>query len=165
MYTSRVCQVLAAEHQATVELMERLAKLLGAQRATPPNVTEPFTQRLLRELPDAIEAELNRHFDFEEAALFSLLGEIGEAELGEHLTSEHIAMRPLLDDLITQSRRAAQNGFDVAGWQAFRRAGEQIVSLLIEHANKEDLMLLPVLEERLSADEDSELIASYMVEG
>ena len=160
MSASRVCDVLLSEHKATIELFERLLAVLGKYRDAPPG-GDAAVERLMKDLPFAIEAELFRHFEFEEQKLFPLLDDLGESELGEHLTDEHEVMLPLLRELVRLSKEAQSSGFDAARWLAFRRVSEQLAPLLLEHAKKEDLMLVPLLQEQLDAQADLTLHTEY----
>ncbi|MGA7426785.1 MAG: hemerythrin domain-containing protein, partial [Rhodoplanes sp.] len=73
MFSNRISQTLHEEHRATVALMERLDGLIASNRRRPPDAAAPATAQLLRELAGGVEAEVNRHFDFEEQYLFTYL--------------------------------------------------------------------------------------------
>ena len=94
-FTNRICQTLHDEHGATVALMERLEQLLARGRRGAPDKADSNVARLLSDLSTGVEAEVERHFAFEENHLFTYLEAIGDADIGAHLTSEHAAMRPL----------------------------------------------------------------------
>jgi len=70
-------------------------------------------------------------------------------------------MRPLGKELADLARAAAADGFDEAGWQSFRRVGEQLCSRMFEHVQKEEMVLLPLLEENLDAETDARLHNAY----
>src|SRR3974377_217092 len=93
-FANRISQTLHDEHQATVVLMERLERFLGQHRRTPPSNDRDVT-RLLDDLAQAIGAEIDRHFTFEEEQLFTYLDTIGDGAIGAHLAEEHAAMRPI----------------------------------------------------------------------
>src|SRR5271157_929327 len=95
MFFNRISQTLHEEHRATVALIERLDGLVATNRKRPPDTTAPTTAQLLQELAGGVEAEVNRHFDFQEQYLFTYLQTIGDEAIGAHLTDEHSAMRPL----------------------------------------------------------------------
>lgn len=161
MFSSRVCQALHDEHRTTIELTERLEKLLASGRRAPPDVADDFTRRLLRDIPSAVETELARHFDFEESRLFSHLSEIGDAAIGAHLTDEHNVMREQGRELAELARAAAAQGFDGVRWQAFRRAAADLGERLLGHVQKEEMVLLPLLEETLDPEMDATLHDAY----
>lgn len=161
MYSRRVCQVLHDEHRATIELVERLGALLARCRGAPPDVADGSTSWLLREIPSALESEVTRHFDFEEAQLFSYLAAIGDVAIAAHLTGEHEVMRPLGRELGALARAAATRGFDAPGWQAFRRVAGELCERLAGHVQKEEMVLLPLLEENLDPAADARFHEAY----
>jgi len=161
MSSSRICQALHDEHRATIEFTERLEKLLASSRRAPPDVNDDFTQRLLRDIPAAVGPTLLRHFDFEESRLFTILAETGDAAIGAHLTDEHDVMREQGRELAALAREAAAAGFDAARWQAFRRVAADLGARLLGHVQKEEMVLLPLLEETLAPESDAELHLAY----
>jgi hemerythrin-like domain-containing protein len=161
MTATRVCQALHEEHCATIALAERIAGLLERHRRDRPDAHDAATQRLLGEISGAMGEEIARHFDFEEAELFAHLAAAGDVAIGAHLTDEHEAMRPLGQELARLARIAAAGGFDEGGWQAFRRVGEELCNRMLEHVQKEEMVLLPLLEESLDAETDARLYEAY----
>jgi hemerythrin-like domain-containing protein len=161
MFSRRVCQVLHEEHAATLALTERLGAFLKRHRSEPASTDASLTTRLLHDLSRAMETEVTRHFDFEEADLFSHLTAAGESAIGAHLTEEHEVMRPLARELSRLARAAAANGFDEPGWQAFRRVAADLCERLQDHVQKEEAVLLPLLEENLDAAMDTSLYDAY----
>jgi|SRR5450631_3783910 hemerythrin-like domain-containing protein len=161
MFSSRVCQVLHEEHAATLALTERLGAFLKRHRVEPPSTDASITIRLLHDVSGAMETEVIRHFDFEEADLFSHLTAVGESAIGAHLTEEHEVMRPLARELSRRARAAAANGFDEPGWQAFRHVAADLCEQLQGHVQKEEAVLLPLLEENLDAAMDASLYDAY----
>lgn len=165
MFSNRVSQTLHDEHQATVALMERLDRLIASHRRTQPNVADPAVAQFLRELSGGVEAEVNRHFDFEEQHLFSYLRSIGDEAIGAHLTDEHAAMRPLGEELAALAGAAATDGFDPASWQAFRRVGAELCERMMVHIQKEEMALLPLLEESMDGETEARLFEAYIGNG
>lgn len=163
MFSKRVCQVLHDEHLATIRLVERLGALLDRCRRAPPDTTDVLAGQLLRDIPPAMESEVTRHFDFEEAHLFSYLAEIGDAAIGAHLTEEHEAMRPLGRELGALARAAAAGGFDAHAWQSFQGVARELCDRLLGHVQKEEMVLLPLLEENLDPAADASLHEAYAV--
>ena len=162
-FTSRVSQQLHEEHRATVALMERLERLLARHRhGKPPPRGEPEVTQLLSELATGLEAEVRRHFDFEEQQLFTYLNAMGDAAIGAHLTDEHAAIRPLGTRVAALGREAIAQGFDEAKWNEFRRLGQELCERLLTHVQKEEMALLPVLEGSMDADTDARLYEEYV---
>jgi len=125
-FSNRISQTLHEEHQATVALMERLEQLIARQRRSPP-ANERGVAQLLDELSRELGADVERHFAFEEAQLFTYLDAIGDKAIGAHLAGEHAAMRPLGTLLAALARNARDNGFDGPGWDEFRHIGGRAV--------------------------------------
>jgi iron-sulfur cluster repair protein YtfE (RIC family) len=152
MFSNRINQRLHEEHRATAALMERLAALLaGRGGAIPASGSGTICAALLREIAGGVESEVGRHFDFEEQSLFPFLGAGGETEIGTHLTSEHVVMRPLWERLVVLARAASSTGFDAAGWNEFRRVGLDLSEQMLAHIEKEEMALLPLLEDSMDA--------------
>jgi hemerythrin-like domain-containing protein len=162
MFSKRVCQALHDEHRATIGLAERIGGLLDRHRRGRPDLADGLTLRLLNEIPAAMDADVARHFDFEEGQLFAHLAAVGDVAIGAHLTDEHEVMRPLGKELAGLARTAASGGFDEAGWQAFRRVGEDLCNRMLEHVQKEEMVLLPLLEESLDSETDTRLYDAYV---
>src|SRR6266542_1519543 len=120
MYSNRISQALHEEHRSTTALMERLEKLIiHHRRSGPPDVNDRAVAQLLTELSTSVEADVDRHFAFEENAVFAYLNENGDSAIGAHLTDEHGMMRPLGLRLAELARAAAGKGFDAAAWDEF----------------------------------------------
>jgi hemerythrin-like domain-containing protein len=109
-----------------------------------------------------VEAEVERHFAFEENSLFSYLSEIGDEAIGAHLTEEHNAMRPIGIAVAKLARDAAAHGFDAAQWKEFRRLGQELCDRMLVHVQKEEMALLPLLEEYMDAETEARLYQEYV---
>ena len=163
MFTNRISQTLHEEHCATVALMERLEQLLARyRRGGAPPVSEPGLVRLLLDLSTGVEAEVQRHFDFEENRLFALLRETGDEAIAAHLTDEHRVIRPLGAVVAKLAREAAAQGFDEATWSKFRRQAQELCQRLLAHVEKEEMALLPLLQDGMDADTEARLLDEYL---
>jgi hypothetical protein len=76
-FQNRVCQKLHEEHAAVIALMERLAQTIARHRDSVPDAKDPMVAKLLNDLAAELPGEVERHFAFEEAELFSYLGDAG----------------------------------------------------------------------------------------
>jgi hemerythrin-like domain-containing protein len=161
MFTNRVSQTLHDEHRATVALMERLEQLIGRHRRGPPDANDHAIGRLLSDLSTGVQAEVQRHFDFEESRLFPFLDAIGDEAIGAHLTEEHSAMRPLGIRLAALAHEAASRGFDQASWAEFTRLGQELCERMLMHVQKEEMALLPLLEENMDSETEMRLFDEY----
>lgn len=160
---NRICQTLHEEHCATVALMERLEQMLARyRRGGPPDAGDRALAALLADLSAGVEGEVQRHFAFEETHLFPYLSAAGDAAIGEHLTEEHAAIRPIGAEIASLARAAVTGGFDEAGWNAFRRLGQELCERLLTHVQKEEMALLPMLEENMDAETEARLLRDYL---
>jgi len=162
-FTNRICRTLHEEHHATVTLMERLAQLIVRhRRGGPPDTRDSAVAKLLSDLSTGLEAELQRHFAFEEDRLFTYLGATGDETIGAHLTDEHTLVRPIVVRVAEMARRAGTAGFDEAKWDEFCRVGQELSERMLAHVQKEEMALLPLIEENMDAETESQLVAEYL---
>jgi hemerythrin-like domain-containing protein len=160
-FSNRVSQKLHDEHVATVAMMERLERL--AMRRDPPDLADSGVARVLSDLASEFEGEVWRHFDFEEQELFSYLAAAGDAEIGRHLTEEHEIIRPLGARLLELARAAKGSGFDPAAWAEFRKLAQELTERMLSHVQKEEMALVPMLEEAMDAETEARLYESYVL--
>jgi hemerythrin-like domain-containing protein len=161
-FTNRISQALHEEHRATVALMERLELLLARNRREPPDIAAVGVAKLLGDLATGIEADVRRHFDFEESRLFTYLDAVGDQAIGAHLTDEHSTIRALGTRLVEVAREATARGFDEESWAEFGRLGHEFCERVIPHVQKEEMALLPLLEETMDADAEMQLYEEYV---
>jgi hemerythrin-like domain-containing protein len=162
-FSNPVSQALHEEHRATVALMERLEQWLArTRRGGPPDVADPAVAQLLTDLAAGVEAEVQRHFAFEEEQLFTYLSAAGDEAIGAHLTDEHNAIRPLGSAIAEVARTAVAQGFDPARWEELRRLGGELCERMLAHVQKEEMALLPLLEESMDAETASHLLRGYL---
>jgi hemerythrin-like domain-containing protein len=160
-FSNRISQTLHEEHLATVALMQRLEQFLARNRDSVPDAGDIGARQLCRELATALETEVRRHFDFEEKRLFTFLDAAGEGAIGAHLKDEHNIIRPL-GAKIAQLARAAEAGFDQASWSDFRRVGQELCERLFSHVEKEEMALVPLIEETMDAATEARLVQEYI---
>lgn len=162
-FTNRISQALHDEHGATVALMERVEQMLArGRRGGPPDKADGNVARLLSDLSSGVEAEIERHFAFEENHIFAYLEAMGDAGIGEHLTSEHAAMRPIGARVAALARAAASNGFTPAEWEEFMRLAQDLSDRMLAHVQKEEMALLPVIEENMDPETEARLYQEYV---
>jgi hemerythrin-like domain-containing protein len=159
MFTNRISQKLHEEHRATMAVMERLEALLTRERRAPPDGNTHAA--LLRDVAASVESEVNRHFDFEERELFTFLDAVGDTAIGAHLTAEHTAMRPLGARLAKLSRAAA-GGCDDTSWSELRQVGLELCERMLTHVQKEEMALLPLIEEAMDVETEERLYDAYV---
>jgi hemerythrin-like domain-containing protein len=161
-FQNRVCQKLHDEHAAVIALMERLDQAVTGKRDAVPDANDPVMAKLLNDLAAELPGEVERHFAFEEAELFSYLGEAGNEGIGAHLTYEHGIIRPIGAALVKLIGDVRAHGFDAARWAEFRRLGQQLHDCLVPHARKEDMALLPLLDDMMDSEKEMQLYEKYV---
>jgi len=162
-FANRISQTLHDEHCATVALMERFEQLLAQRRRSgPPDTADGMVAKLLNDLSLGVAAEVERHFAFEENQLFPYLVAAGDGAIGANLTSEHDTMRPLGLRVSELAREATMRGFDNARWDEFRRLGQELCQRMLMHVQKEEMALLPLLDESMDQETEARLYQSYV---
>ena len=150
----RINQVMHDEHMAASAMLQDVEGLLAGAGHNPPDATTAAIAETLIKAADALEGEIKDHFDFEESALFPLLAEHGVPEIGVRLTGEHRVIEPLAEQVIAGSRAALAGGFSDESWRDFRLAAGELVTQLSAHIDKEEMALLPMLEDALDPQTD-----------
>jgi hemerythrin-like domain-containing protein len=165
-FTNRISQTLHDEHAATVALMERLEQMLArGRRGGAPDPADRSVARLLSDVSTGVEAEVERHFAFEEDQLFPYLEAIGDADIGAHLAGEHAAIRPIGARVAAIARTAAVNGFAPAEWEEFVRLAQELSDRMLAHVQKEEMALLPVIDESMDSETEARLYQEYVENG
>lgn len=164
-YGSQVARMLHDEHMAEVARLENLEGALQRQGRAYPSLDRDGTlRRLLAELVASVESQSAHHFAFEEEHLFPRLAAQGEADIGRFLAGEHEAIRHIGAAVAAIARSAERDGFSEESWGEFRRLGLELIERTIFHIQKEEMGLLPMVEQLLDGDEDSQLALTYMAD-
>jgi len=159
-FESQTARLLHDEHLNTISTMSRLEEFLSKYRPNkPPAFDEPAFKALLGPLRLLIANDAGRHFDFEENSLFPLLEDMGEMGITSLLRDEHHAIRSLTPNL-QKSLSQFEDG-DISVWPEICRLGNELAERQIAHIQKETMALLPMLEQLMEADMDSELSTEY----
>lgn len=145
MFTRQVCRRLHEEHEATLALCSKLEAALAAGRSDAP---------LMRAAAAALAGEVERHFAFEETELFPRLAAAGEGDIAELLQEEHVAIRAAAARFIALVK---ENSFK----NELRVVGLELAERLASHAQKEELSMLPALDDLLEEELDHELASAY----
>ncbi len=161
MFSRRTAQLLHEDHQATIEVIEALDSLLARARRKTPDSADPQIARTLKQASGTIEGEIDSHFAFEENELFTRLEDMGDAAIGAHLREEHAALLPLGKQVAALARDALAGGFTDASWADFRSHAGELIERMLMHIQKEEMALLPALDELLDDETDLELSTRY----
>lgn len=160
-FTRRTAQLLHEDHQATIGVIEGLDQLLAKARKKAPDINDPLVQKVLKNTAGTIDEEVSVHFAFEENELFTRLEEVGDLAIGEHLRGEHRAMLPLGQAVAKMAAEGLTNGFTAGDWDEFRTTAAELVERMFVHIQKEEMALLPALDELLDDETDMELATAY----
>ena len=151
-YSRQISLRLHEEHLATVQLWGRLEQSIAAR------VPEDALNALLRTCSAALADEVTRHFEFEERELFTRLVQAGDGDIAELLAEEHATIRSVARALrellaLPQPESAAR--------QQLRALGLELAERLVAHVQKEEMALLPALEDLIDEETDRELALAY----
>jgi len=160
-FSRRTAQLLHEEHQATIAVIESLDQLLEKSRKKAPNAADPSVAKTLNATGNAIEEEVSNHFEFEENELFTRLEDMGDVGIGTHLREEHRTLLPLGKSVAEKARDAMANGFTDETWTEFRTVSAELIERMFAHIQKEEMALLPALEDLLDAETDMEISTAY----
>ncbi len=157
----RTPQILHEDHQRTIEVIEALDRLLAQAKRKPADTSDAQTSKTLSLAASAISQEVSAHFTFEETELFPRLEEAGDQAIGAHLRAEHAAILPLGQQVADLSKQALETGFTASSWQSYRNAAAELVERMFAHIQKEEMALLPMLDDLLDAETDMALAERY----
>lgn len=155
-FNRRISRRLHEEHEATLALWGRLEQTLALRGAKPPTEED---LRLMRDCAAQLADEVTRHFAFEEDALFPRLVASGEGDIAELLAEEHAAIRSAA---LRFSELAYPGATPQARWNELRALALELAERLVSHVQKEEMSLLPSLEDLLDEETDRELAGSYV---
>jgi iron-sulfur cluster repair protein YtfE (RIC family) len=144
-FNRHISRRLHEEHDATLALWGRVEASLAAGRHDPV---------LLKSAASALAQELDHHFRFEEEELFPRLAAAGEGDIGELLQEEHQVIREAGRRFI---RRVAED----PSAAEVRVLGLELAERLVAHVQKEEMSLLPSLDDLIDETADGELSTAY----
>ncbi len=160
-FSRRTAQLLHEDHRATLAMIESLEDLIARAKRNLPNTNDSATKATLEQAAAAIEQEVRDHFAFEENELFTRLADMGDIEIGEHLRDEHHAILPVGEQVSALARTALVEGFSEHSWLQFKTHAGELIERMLAHIQKEEMALLPILEELLDPETDLELSENY----
>ena len=152
-FERQISRRLHEEHVATLELWARVEQTIGKRDAA--------LEALLGRCAAALADEVARHFEFEEHELFPRLADAGEGDIAELLAEEHSVIRSAAAQFAELARQLRAGSVDAAGWQRLRTLALELAERLVAHVQKEEMSLLPALEDLLDEATDAELALAY----
>lgn len=161
-YTRATARAMHDDHMAVNALLDRVERFVEQHGSDDiPDHTRPEVGQLLSELRAAVEGEITSHFSFEEESLFPILEEAGAGDMCAILRRDNQVLLPQGMRLAEIAGPAGRSGFTAESWSEFRRDALTFADGLRGHANKEEMGMVPALEELLEEDQDRDLIARY----
>lgn len=151
-FNRQISRRLHEEHEATLALWGRLEQALARLGGKPPADQD---LRLARECAAQLAEEVTRHFAFEESEIFPRLDAAGEGDIAGLLAEEHETIRG------AALRFGALARDPGAHWAELRPLGLELAERLVGHVQKEEMSLLPSLDDLLDEAADLELIGRY----
>jgi len=162
-HNSQIARLLHNEHMEEIAVLERLEGALQKRKITdPPTPDDDFISHILPTLIGNTDTQINLHFVFEETHLFPKLAEYGEANIGAFLESEHQAIRETGAEVIEMAQTAIKNGFTADSWRQFHLLANELIEWVVGHVQKEEMGLLPLVEDLLDEQTDNDLALAYM---
>jgi hemerythrin-like domain-containing protein len=158
--TRQTGRTLHDEHRANLELLGRL-EMAVARAPRRDAARDPAIVRLMAELQRQLTQDTQRHFVFEEQELFTRMAQSGDGGIAALLTEEHEMMREVAAELLPLTQAVVAGMLDDAGWAALSRGALEMVERQVSHIQKEEMALLPLLEDLLDDDTDARLCLAY----
>ena len=159
-FSRQTSHALHEEHRANLDLLGRVEQAL-ARAPRGDAARAPELVKLVLALARNLEQDLDRHFGFEEKELFPRMSEAGDGEIALLLTEEHEAIREVAQELLPLARAAVAGSADGALWDALKRSALEMVERQVAHIQKEEMALLPLLEDLLDDETDRQLAFDY----
>jgi len=161
-FDRQITRTLHEEHLVTISILERLEGVFQKHgpKKTPASDNAEITE-LLGDIINLVACDVTNHFSFEEEKLFPLLGAMGDSPISSILIGEHRVILPLGNLLSELAKMARSEGFNDASWGQFRKGGTELIERMISHIQKEEMALLPMLEDILEEDTDAQLMMTY----
>jgi hemerythrin-like domain-containing protein len=150
---------LHEEHRANLGLLGRVEQALVRMPRGGSGDTELV--KLAGALGQHLAQDVERHFGFEERELFTRLREAGDEGIAALLQEEHDAVRDVAAELLPLTQAAGAGTLDAAGWDALKRGALELVERQVAHIQKEEMALLPALDDLLDDETDRELAFAY----
>jgi hemerythrin-like domain-containing protein len=154
-------ELLHREHLETLAVAGELEARVDNRRAGPIDVGDDADRAQLQALIRIAEADIDRHYRFEEELLFPRLVAAGLGPMVDVLVMEHDAVRAIVGPLRAGAETALSDGFTKETWSTFREGVFDLINSVSFHIQKEELGVIRQLATVLGADADRELGRLY----
>jgi hemerythrin-like domain-containing protein len=152
----QVSRILDEEHRNNLDLLQKVEQALMRDPGK-----DPAVPALMGRFAHAIENDVERHFRFEEESLFPRMAESGDGGMAALLHDEHETIREVAAEVLPLARAAGFGPLSQADWERLRRGALELVERQVAHIQKETMGLLPLLDDLLDEDTDSDLAFAY----
>jgi hemerythrin-like domain-containing protein len=139
-------------------LQNRVTGEAGEQR---PDLDNDQDKHELHDLIGFLD-QVMAHHAFEEEVVFPLLRARNNAELANLLTDEHAAIEPTAHLLRILALDILRLGPGHGRWPKFRRVAQKLFAEMIDHLEKEELILLQRLDSLLDTETDHRLALQHV---
>lgn len=154
-------ELLHCEHLDTLAVAGDLEARVDTRRAGPIDVGDDADRAQLQALIRIADADIDRHYRFEEEVLFPRLVAAGLGPMVDVLVMEHDAVRAIVGPLRAAAATALGDGFTKETWSRFREGVFDLINSVSFHIQKEELGVIRQLATVLGADADRELGRLY----
>ena len=159
-FSRQTSRALHEDHRANLQVLARAEQAFArAQRGG--SAVDPDFLKLIAALAQTLEQDIDRHFGFEERELFPRMEQAGDGGIATLLADEHEAIRAVAEELLPLARAAASSSLDAAGWDTLRQCVMELVERQVSHIQKEEMALLPMLDDLLDEETDRQLAFDY----
>lgn len=159
-FSRQTSRALHEDHRANLQLLGRAEQMFArAPRGT--GNRDPELLKLVAALAQHLQQDVDRHFGFEERELFSRLREAGDGGIAMLLSEEHEAIRAVAEELVPLAGGVASGSLDGAGWDTLKACVLELVERQVSHIQKEEMALLPMLDDMLDDETDRQLAFDY----
>ena len=159
-FSTQTSRALHDDHAVNLQLLGRAEQAFGRAASADP-ASDAERLKLLALLVRELEHDIRRHFEFEEHELFPRLSDAGEAGMVALLLEEHAAIRAVAAELLPLAHAAPIAGLDATGRDALQRAVLELAERLVSHIHKEEMALLPLIDDVLDEETDRQLAFAY----
>ena len=159
---SRIARILHEEHGRILDLMGRLEVFVdGPWLRRAPDIGDEYLTILLRELDRELASATAHHFEFEERKIFPALNATGDVTIPYFLRQEHDLLRNLSEYMLPKVENIRRHGFTMDNWAEFRDLSLELVAKHISHIQREEAVMLPLLNGLFAARREGEVISLY----
>lgn len=152
-----IMQPLRDEHRELWPHLEHLREVADEVGEVPAEELADRVGHLHRFLTE----HLIPHAEAEDAWLYPAVAELlGGPAATDTMRRDHVEVRALTDALAGLVERLDRQGFDASLGRELRRVLYGLYALVTVHFAKEEEIYVPLLEERLSAEQARELLAA-----